>query len=228
MKHLLLADDDIELCQLLKEYLESEGFTVSCVHDGAAAVENCLNGDYDLMVLDVMMPKLSGFEALQKTRQHSQIPVLMLTARGDDIDRIIGLEMGADDYLPKPCNPRELVARIRAILRRLTPTTTSNGPLKIDDIELQPTTRRAFCSDQELNLTGAEFNVLSELLKRPGQVVSKAELTELVLGRKLTPHDRSMDMHISHLRKKLGHHPDGDHRIKTVRGNGYLYSKKAD
>jgi len=230
MTHILLADDDTELCELLTEYLRSEGFEVSAVHNGEAAVSAIAKGNYDMMVLDVMMPKMSGFDALRELRKTSQIPVLMLTARGQDIDRIVGLEMGADDYLPKPCNPRELVARIRAILRRLhspdpAEASASGGleRLVIEDVEIQPATRRVICQGQQVDLTGTEFNVLAMLMKFAGRVVSKKQLTEEVLDRKLTQYDRSMDVHVSNIRKKLGLRTDGDDRIKTVRGLGYIY-----
>ncbi len=226
MTALLLADDDIEWCELLTEYLSSEGFTVDAVHDGDAAVQQILTGDYELLILDVMMPKMNGFEALREVRKQHQTPVLMLTARGDDVDRIVGLEMGADDYLPKPCNPRELVARIRAVLRRSNTQVKGvsvESPLKVVDIELQPASRKILCNNVTVNLTGTEFNVLRELLSRAGEVVSKKELTEVVLERKLTQYDRSMDMHVSNIRKKLGAYPDGESRIKTVRGAGYIY-----
>ncbi len=226
MTALLLADDDIEWCELLTEYLSTEGFTVDAVHDGDAAVQQILTGDYELMILDVMMPKMNGFEALREVRKQHQTPVLMLTARGDDVDRIVGLEMGADDYLPKPCNPRELVARIRAVLRRSSTQVKGvsvETPLKVVDIELQPASRKILCNNVTVNLTGTEFNVLRELLSRAGEVVSKKELTEVVLERKLTQYDRSMDMHVSNIRKKLGAYPDGESRIKTVRGAGYIY-----
>lgn len=226
MTALLLADDDIELCELLTEYLTSEGFSVDSVHDGDAAVEAILSDRYELAILDVMMPKMSGFDALREVRKSQQTPVLMLTARGDDIDRIVGLEMGADDYLPKPCNPRELVARIRAVLRRskgLREGSAREEVLRVDDVELQAASRRVICKGVPVNLTGTEFNVLRELLFHAGEVLSKKELTETTLERKLTPYDRSMDMHVSNLRKKLGPNCEGEPRIKTIRGIGYIY-----
>ncbi len=225
MEHLLLADDDIEFCDLLAEYLESEGFHVDVVHKGVDAVKHIQNVRCDLMILDVMMPKMNGFDTLRELRKKYQTPVLMLTARGDDIDRIVGLEIGADDYLPKPCNPRELVARIRAILRR-TRTTASeyDQPLRVGDIRVFPSQRNVVSQGQVVDLTGTEFNVLSELMIHAGQVVSKKQLTEKVLGRKLTRYDRSMDMHISNLRKKLGNRPDGEMRIKSVRSLGYIFT----
>ena len=226
MTRILLADDDTELCELLTEYLASEGFVIESVHDGEAAVNKILENPFDLVILDVMMPKMSGFDALREVRAKRQTPVLMLTARGDDVDRIVGLEMGADDYLPKPCNPRELVARIRAILRRAKksePEQSSETPLKVAGVELQPASRKALCEGDELGLTGTEFNLLRELLLHAGEVVSKKQLTEVVLERKLTQYDRSIDMHVSNIRRKLGPYPDGEARIQSIRGAGYIF-----
>ena len=223
---ILLADDDVELCRLLSEYLAQEGFEVDAVHDGAEAVERGSSGDYDIVVLDVMMPRVNGFDALRSLREHTRTPVLMLTARGDDVDRIVGLEMGADDYLPKPCNPRELVARLRAILRRSQSWSSSDEavePVVAGDLELRPGTREALLSGAPLILTSAEFNVLETLVRRVGRVVSKSDLSEQALGRKLERYDRSIDVHVSNLRKKLGPSFEGAPRIKTVRGAGYIY-----
>lgn len=223
---ILLADDDVELCGLLSEYLGQEGFQVDAVHDGAAAVERGRSGEYDILVLDVMMPKVNGFDALRSLREHTRTPVLMLTARGDDVDRIVGLEMGADDYLPKPCNPRELVARLRAILRRSvswSPPRDGIEPIVAGDLELRPGTREALLTGAPVVLTSAEFNVLETLVRRIGQVVSKSYLSEHALGRRLERYDRSIDVHVSNLRKKLGLSPQGVPRIKTVRGAGYIY-----
>jgi len=232
MARLLLADDDKELCELLTEYLSSEGFEVSSVHDGEKAVSEVLTGNYDLLVLDIMMPIMNGIDALRELRLKKATPVLMLTARGDDVDRIVGLEMGADDYLPKPCNPRELVARIRAILRRVkaaeTGVTPSPGVLAIDDVELRPSSRQVVCNGNDVELTSTEFGVLALLMQHAGEVVSKKQLTEAVLERKLTQYDRSMDMHVSHVRRKLGKTATGEERIKTVRNAGYLYVVAAD
>jgi len=227
MARLLLADDDQELCELLTEYLSSEGFEVSSVHDGEKAVSEVLTGNYDLLVLDIMMPIMNGIDALREVRLKNATPVLMLTARGDDVDRIVGLEMGADDYLPKPCNPRELVARIRAILRRVKASeadvTPSPGVLAIDDVELRPSSRQVVCNGNDVELTSTEFGVLMLLMQHAGEVVSKKQLTEAVLERKLTAYDRSMDMHVSHVRRKLGKTAAGEERIKTIRNAGYLY-----
>lgn len=227
MIRLLIADDDLELCELLSEYLTSEGFQVDQVHDGEQAVAGILTGQYALLILDIMMPKMNGFDALRELRKHNRTPVLMLTARGDDVDRIVGLEMGADDYLPKPCNPRELVARIRAILRRIEqPAGTaalSSETLTIGDVELRPSSRDVYCAGNPVSLTSTEFRVLELLMRQAGEVVTKKQLTEEILERKLTQYDRSMDMHVSHVRRKLGKPSRGEERIKTVRSVGYLY-----
>ena len=218
----LLADDDVELAGMLKEYLEREGFGVATVHDGEAAARLALSGGYQIVVLDVMMPKLDGIEALRQIRQTSRVPVVMLTARGDDIDRIVGLELGADDYVPKPCTPRELVARLRAILRRAQPG-ANGGPLEIGALILWPEKRRAQWRGRELALTSIEFNVLEVLMRNAGRVVSKHEISEHALGRPLARFDRSIDVHLSAIRQKLG---DGARMIRTVRGLGYHLSKE--
>ena len=223
MSKLLLVDDDIELTTMLTEYLEREGFDITAVHNGDAAVREALNGDYALVVLDVMMPGMSGIEALSRIRTHSKMPVLMLTARGDDIDRIIGLELGADDYVPKPCMPRELVARIRAILRRTSSDTTitNHEPLQTGALTLYPEKRQTLWHGQPLELTSTEFNLLEVLMRHAGQVVSKETLSIEALDRKLAKFDRSIDVHISSIRHKLG---DAS-LIQTVRGLGYLFVK---
>jgi two-component system OmpR family response regulator len=214
---ILLADDDVELSAMLKEYLEREGFAVTTVHDGDAAARLALGSGFQLVVLDVMMPKLDGIEALRRIRNGSRVPVIMLTARGDDIDRIVGLELGADDYVPKPCTPRELVARIRAILRRLQPPAGA-GPLEADGLRLWPEKRRVELNGGELELTSIEFNVLEVLMRNAGRVVSKKEISEQALGRPLARFDRSIDVHLSSIRQKLG---DAAKLIHTVRGLGY-------
>jgi two-component system response regulator CpxR len=185
-----------------------------------------LEGEHDIAILDVMMPKMNGFDVLRALRQTSQLPVIMLTARGDDMERIVGLEIGADDYLPKPFNPRELAARLRAILRRSTGAhdAAENENLSVDGIELSSTARTVSLEGSDLNLTSVEFALLRELLKDAGQVVKKEDLSERVLERKLSPYDRSLDMHISNLRKKLGSRDDGNERIKTIRSVGYIYT----
>lgn len=218
---LLIIDDDTELTDLLVQYLEPEGFQITCTHDGEAGVKKALNQSYDAVILDVMLPKLNGFEVLKAIREHSQVPVLMLTARGDDIDRIVGLEIGADDYLPKPCNPRELVARLRAILRRTQKTAIQKPIIEFQSIIIDCAKRVATLAGEALELTNTEFNILEMLIKSPGQAFSKEELTEYALGRKFTAYDRSIDVHISNLRNKLGNNAFGDTRVKTVRGFGY-------
>ena len=222
MAHILLADDDTELRELLCEFLEQEGFRVSQAADGAQALEKARLGGHQAMVLDIMMPKLSGTEVLKQLRRESQLPVIMLTARGDDMDRILGLELGADDYLPKPCNPRELAARIRAVLRR-SGATRGSGPLCIDDLELNPGSRQLMCRGEPVSLTSTEFTLLQLLLQRAGSVVSKRDLYLAALGREPVRFDRSVDMHVSNLRRKLGPGPGGGSRIETVRGLGYLF-----
>lgn len=221
---ILIADDDRELGELLSEYLQSEGFTVLLAHDGEAALQLALNEPCELMVLDIMMPKLNGMEVLKALRSQSLLPVIMLTARGEPVDRIVGLEIGADDYLAKPCNPRELVARIRAVLRRVAAAPQSaSGNLHVGDIELSPQSRTLLLKGESVELTSTEFDLLALLLTNAGQVVSKELISEQVLGRRLTMYDRSIDMHVSKLRKKLGALADGSERIKTIRSTGYLY-----
>jgi len=223
MPRVLLVDDDVELCRMLAEYLAAEGFAVSAVHDGESGVREALGGRHDVVILDVMMPKLSGTEALRRIRRDSKVPLLMLTAKGDDIDRIVGLELGADDYLPKPCNPRELVARLHAILRRAGSREGDGGPriLSAGALQLRPGERIAEWHGAALDLTSTEFNVLEVLAASTGKVVSKAELAQRALGRPLARYDRSIDMHMSNLRQKLGTLADGRSPIQTVRGMGY-------
>lgn len=227
MNRILIIDDDEELCELVSEYLTVEGFETDAVNDGEGGLKKATSGEYDLAILDVMLPKMNGFEVLRNLRENSRMPVLMLTARGDDMERIVGLEIGADDYLPKPFNPRELVARLRAILRRVK---TEEGAgalpekLKVDDIEISARSRSAKIDGQEVNLTSVEFDLLSTLLENAGNIVKKEDLSERVLERKLSPFDRSLDMHISNLRKKLGSRDDGGDRIKTIRSVGYIYT----
>lgn len=223
MSKLLLVDDDLELNKLLSTYLTQEGFAVTAVMDGASAVKEASLHEYALIVLDVMMPGMNGIEALSRIRMNSSVPVLMLTARGDDIDRIMGLEMGADDYVPKPCLPRELVARIRAILRRTAPAgnTASNEPLHVGELSLWPEKRLATWQNQALELTSTEFSLLLVLAQQAGKVVSKNDLSEIGIGRPLTRYDRSIDVHMSSIRHKLGNLPDGRSCIQTVRGVGY-------
>ncbi len=222
--NILIIDDDTELTDLLAQYLEPEGFTVVCVHDGESGVKKALNQPFDAIVLDVMLPKLNGFEVLKAIREHLETPVLMLTARGDDIDRIVGLEIGADDYLPKPCNPRELVARLRAILRRTQKIPAPKPIIEEHNIVVDCSKRHVTLAGEYLELTNAEFKILEMLIKSPGQAFSKEELTEYALGRKYTAYDRSIDVHISNLRNKLGDNTQGEPIVKTVRGFGYMFN----
>ncbi len=218
---ILLADDDRELNALLAEFLTMEGYAVTSVYDGDAALDAAMRGDSDLVVLDVMMPGRSGMEVLRELRQHMPLPVIMLTARGDPVDRIIGLEIGADDYVPKPCNPRELLARIRAVLRR-GQAAPSDEALRMGDLALFPAQRRCELGEQALELTGTEFDLLELLMRHAGEVVDKDTLSVHALGRRLGVFDRAVDMHVSHLRRKMGARSDGGERIKTVRGRGYI------
>lgn len=223
-QNILIADDDLELCELLSSYLEGEGFAVSCIHSGAQVVPRLAGQDCDLLILDVMLPDLDGFSALRDLRRSSSVPVLMLTARGDDIDRILGLETGADDYLPKPCNPRELLARARAILRRTAGQSDEDDPaaaLNIGNLSLQPRARRALRAGATLDLTSAEFDILRLLMRRAGEVVSREAISREALGRALSAYDRSVDVHISNLRRKLVEAGDERERISAVRGRGY-------
>lgn len=223
MNSILIVDDDIELTELLKQYLEPEGFQVSCAHDGDSGIKKALNQPFDVIILDVMLPKRNGFELLKSIRDHLETPVLMLTARGDDIDRIVGLEIGADDYLAKPCNPRELVARLKAILRRTQKVAHHKSIIEQDQIVIDCAKRLVHLANEPLELTNAEFNILEMLMKSPGQAFSKEELTEYALGRRFTAYDRSIDVHISNLRNKLGLNTSGEEYIKTVRGFGYSF-----
>ncbi|MCB1628198.1 MAG: response regulator [Xanthomonadales bacterium] len=225
---ILMVDDDVGLTALVAEYLESEGgFAFAARHDGQSGVEAATSQHFDVIILDVMMPKLNGFNALKAIREACNTPIIMLTARGDDLDRILGLEIGADDYLPKPCNLRELVARVRAILRRVAAadegTSARATRVQIGDLRLESGSQSVYRSGELVNLTGAEYRVLESLVKMAGEVVSKDTIAREALGRRLMPFDRSVDAHITQLRKKLGPLPDGLQRIKTQRGRGYLY-----
>jgi two-component system response regulator CpxR len=228
MQQLLVIDDDVGLCELVAEYLEPEGYKVEAVHDGEIGTARALSGEHALCVLDVMLPGINGFEVLRRIRASSSVPVLMLTARGEDVDRIVGLEIGADDYLPKPFNPRELVARINAVLRRARPDEHDERQaletLSVSDILMDLGTRVVRRAGETVELTVVEYDLLEKLLRAPGRIVSKEELVRDVLHRSLSPFDRSIDMHVSNLRKKLGHQVQGVERIKTVRGVGYIYA----
>jgi len=231
MERVLVIDDDVGLCELVGEYLEPEGYAVEAIHNGEVGIDRALSAEHALVVLDVMLPGTNGFDVLRRIRAKSRIPVLMLTARGDDVDRIVGLEIGADDYLPKPFNPRELVARIRAVLRRTQPVETSSATretLSVGDIEMDSNTRNVRRAGEVVDLTGVEYDLLESLLRSAGQIVKREELVKEVLGRELSPFDRSIDMHVSNLRKKLGHQSNGLERIKTIRGVGYIYGAPSE
>ena len=227
MERVLVVDDDAELCRLVTRFLVREGFDISWAPSGAAGVERALAEDYSLIMLDVMMPDTDGFEVLRRIRQQSRTPVLMLTARGDTHDRVRGLEMGADDYLPKPFDPAELVARMRAILRRSAPPRPVPAPVAIGDIELDGGARTVRRNGAPVDLTTVEFDLLAALMRVAGNTVSREELVRNVLGRDFSPFDRSIDTHVCNLRRKLGPLQDGGERIKGVRGTGYLYASPA-
>ena len=225
--HILLVDDDAELCALLKEFLTREGFTVDSAHEGDRGLEKATQAGVDLVVLDVMLPGIDGFEILRRLRRRSKVPVIMLTARGEDVDRIVGLELGADDYLPKPFNSRELAARIRAILRRYEPrpAAAASSRLEVNGVVLDPGSREVAASGKPAELTTFEFDILEMLMRSAGRVLSRDALMENFYNRKATPYDRSIDMHISHLRKKL---EGGDALIKTIRGVGYQFCRSPE
>ncbi len=224
MTSVLLIDDDTELTKLLQEYLEAEQFQLDSAHDGVAGLDKALKNQYGVVVLDVMLPGMSGLDVLKQLRQKSSVPVLMLTARGSELDRILGLELGADDYLPKPFNPRELVARLRAILRRTAVGTGASGqPVHLADVELHPESRSVTCGGKPVTLTGAEFDLLHTFLRSPGKIISREDLTQAALGRPMSPMDRSIDVHVSNLRRKLGSYDGNQERIKAIRGSGYVY-----
>ena len=223
-EQVLVIDDDVELCKLVTRYLTQEGFQIESVNAGASGAELALSGNYALIVLDVMMPGINGFDVLRSIRAQSRIPVLMLTAKGDALDRVLGLEMGADDYLPKPFNPQELAARIRAILRRTKPDAPAGAPITVGDVEIDSRARVVRRAGEIVNVTTVEFDILEALLRAAGQVVGREKLTRDVLGRDFSPFDRSIDTHVCNLRKKIGLLADGTERIKGVRGIGYLYA----
>ena len=227
MQQILVIDDDSELCELVAEYLEPDGYKVEAVHDGESGLERALSGEHALAVLDYMLPGMNGFEVLRQIRARSRLPIVMLTARGDDMNRIIGLQIGADDYLPKPFNPLELVARINAVLRRAQAEPAQKADrevLVVGDIEMDNRTRTVRRADKVVELTVVEYSLLEKFLSAPGRILEREELVKEVLHRNLTPFDRSIDTHVSNLRKKLGHEVNGVERIKTVRSVGYIYA----
>jgi two-component system response regulator CpxR len=227
MDRVLIVDDDVELCRLLGERLGSEGFALEAVHDGRRGLDRVLSQEHALVILDLMLPGMGGLDVLRRVRTHSPVPVLILTARGEDVDRILGLEIGADDYLPKPFNPRELIARIRAILRRTSRSAASGTVVTIGDLRLDPAARGAWIGSVPLDLTSVEFALLDALLREAGHIVTREQLTETVLGRKLGAFDRVIDVHISNLRKKLGR-ASAEERIKAVRGSGYMFVVRSE
>lgn len=223
MANILLIDDDKEFCQLLGEFFKTENIQVTFAHDGKTGINTILAGQNDVVVLDIMMPPPNGIEVLKKVREQSNVPIIMLTARGDDVDRIVGLELGADDYLAKPCNPRELLARIHAVLRRTRlPKYEQLEVITIGDLVLDTGTRKVTVDGELLELTSTQFSVLEQLMRHAGNVISKEELTEIVLNRKLDAFDRSIDMHVSNIRKLLKE-VSGKQPIKTIRNVGYQF-----
>ena len=223
MTRILIVDDDSELIDLLRDYLAEEGFETAGAADGEAGAKAAVEGAPDLVVLDVMLPRLNGFDALRRIRETSAVPVVMLTARGQEVDRIVGLELGADDYLPKPFNPRELVARIRAVLRRGRQSAGGSAAVTVGDLRLDSGARRVQRGGETIEVTGTEYSLLEVLVRDAGKVVKRDVLYREVLGRRPVPYDRSLDVHVSNLRRKLGPLPDGGERIKSVRGVGYQY-----
>ena len=226
VNHILIVDDDRDLIDLMRQYLEGEGLVVESAIDYASGLKAALSGNHELVILDVNLPGGSGFELLKELRAESNLPVVLLTARGDSVDRIVGLHIGADDYVPKPFEPREVVARIRAVLRRTRAGMEKAGPddrVIVGDITLAPSTRTATLAGQVLDLTTVEFDLLEVLLRNAGKVVTRDQLAQAALGRNLAPFDRGVDVHLSNLRKKLGRGQYSQDRIKTVRGSGYIY-----
>src|ERR1700682_3466540 len=229
MVPVLLIDDDAELGKLLEEYLQSGRLHLDAAYDGPTGLQKALSSTYAVVVLDVMLPGMSGLDVLKQLRLKSAVPVLMLTARGSELDRILGLELGADDYLAKPFNPRELVARLRAILRRTSGA--SNGasvPVHLADVELHPESRSVTCGGKAVVLTGAEFDLLHTFLRSAGKIISREDLTQAALGRAMSAMDRSIDVHVSNLRRKLGPYEGDQERIKAIRGSGYVYLRPGE
>ena len=229
MIHALMVEDDARLAQLTAEYLERHGLVVTVVHDGVAGLEQARRHRFDVLLLDLMLPGMDGVELCRRLRQRSDMPVIMLTARGEEADRVLGLEMGADDYMPKPFSPRELLARIRAVVRRAR---GQSGPrsevVAVEDLVLDPGTHCATLDGRDLELTGYEFSLLQALARRAGRVLAREQLMELARGNAEEAFDRSVDVHISRIRQKLGDDPRRPRRIKTIRGVGYKYLARAD
>ncbi len=222
LRSILLIDDDVSLCNLIAEFLSAQEFNVETVHNGPRGLASAIEGSHDLVLLDVMLPVLDGFHVLQRLRQRSPVPVIMLTARNDERDRIAGLDAGADDYIAKPLRPHELLARVRAVLRRTAQQpVTIDSPIEIGDIELKPKSREVFVAGAQIEMTSFEFDILSVLMRMAGRVVSRDELAAILYHREATPYERSLDVHISHLRRKL--ETGGGTRIRTVRGIGYQF-----
>ncbi|NMP16984.1 response regulator transcription factor [Thalassotalea sp. Y01] len=223
-KHLLLIDDDRELVELLSELLQSEGFAISCAFDGEQGLQQIQQQQFDIILLDIMMPKVNGLDVLRALGGRHQTPILMLTAKGDDTDRVLGLELGADDYLAKPYNPNELLARIRAILRRVDIINNKNKQLNIElnQVQIKGASREVLCQQQQVVLTGTEYEILHLLMSSPDSIISKEQISEQILGRPLAAFDRSIDMHLSNIRRKLQQFAD-DEKIKTIRGVGYVF-----
>jgi len=230
MEKILLVEDDSELCELLCEYFKTEGLYVEWVHNGREGLDKAFSGIYSIIILDLMLPGMDGLEVLKNLRKESTVPVLILTAKGDDVDRIVGLELGADDYLPKPFNPRELLARVRAILRRVRGNKNEDQEDKVEkvlsvgDLKLYPSSRTAILDGKTIELTSTEYDLLEFLMASAGKLVNRQHLVQKVLKRSYSPFDRSVDVHISNLRKKLGPYSDGQKRIKTIRGEGYIFT----
>ena len=226
MPAILMIDDDTGLCELVAEYLALDGYDFTAAHDGKQGLALAQSGNFELILLDIMLPGMDGLSVLKELRSGRYCPVLMLTARGDDVDRIVGLELGADDYLAKPFNPRELVARIKAILRRVeltkAPASNQSTVLLLNGLELNPHNRQLSCNGELISLTATEFQLLELLMRRAGEVVSKDELSREVLGKRLQMYDRSLDMHVSNIRKKIAPY-SADEKIQTLRGSGYLF-----
>ena len=231
MESILVIDDDVEMCGMLAEYLQSEGLQVETVHNGEHGLQRALSGEHSLILLDIMLPKINGIEVLRRLRTESNARVLLLTARGEEVDRIIGLEVGADDYVPKPFSARELLARIRAILRRPETGPAANSRVSsrvvLGDVEMDKGTRSVRRAGSDVELTALEFNLLELLLRMAGQVVTRERVATAILGRQFSPFDRSIDVHVSKLRRKLGPQASGQERIKSIRSVGYIYTAQA-